>query len=245
MTTTAPVEYRYSPRSFGDGAQGCLRAAFAFSGPLKTYVYIDGFNLYYGCLHGTAYKWLDPVALARIVLPKAAEIAHVRYFTAIVSDRGVKRGTKQRQQTYLRALTTLPNLTIHFGSFLSHAQNMPLEAPQPGGPRTARVIRTEEKGSDVNIAAFMLMDGVEGLYEQAALISNDSDLKVAVEMVRQKLRKPVALLAPISNPRRRLSQQLHAAASYTRAIRKGALPRSQLPPTLTDEHGTIHKPPEW
>lgn len=212
---------------------------------MKTYVYIDGFNLYYGCLQGTPYRWLDPVALARIVLPGTAEVVHVRYFTARVSDRTGKRGTTQRQQTYLRAIATLPNLTIHFGSFLSHAQNMPLENPQPRGPRTARVIRTEEKGSDVNIAAFMLMDGVEGLYEQVALVSNDSDLKVPVEMVRRKLGKTVALLAPISNPGRRLSQQLNAAASFTRTIRKGALARAQLPASLADGSGEIHKPREW
>ena len=26
---------------------------------LKTNVYIDAFNLYYGCLHKTPYRWLD------------------------------------------------------------------------------------------------------------------------------------------------------------------------------------------
>ena len=29
----------------------------------KTIVYIDGYNLYYGLLKGTAYKWLDLLAL--------------------------------------------------------------------------------------------------------------------------------------------------------------------------------------
>ena len=37
---------------------------------MRTRVYIDGYNLYYGCLKGTAFKWLDLLALfERHVLP--------------------------------------------------------------------------------------------------------------------------------------------------------------------------------
>jgi hypothetical protein len=32
-------------------------------------VYIDGFNLYYGALKRTPYKWLDLALLARTLLP--------------------------------------------------------------------------------------------------------------------------------------------------------------------------------
>ena len=31
--------------------------------PMKTTLYIDGFNLYYGVLKGSPYKWLDVVKL--------------------------------------------------------------------------------------------------------------------------------------------------------------------------------------
>lgn len=54
-------------------------------------VYIDGFNLYYGCLKGTAYKWLDLEALAKRLLPKD-EINRIRYFTAKVDGRAGDRG---------------------------------------------------------------------------------------------------------------------------------------------------------
>ena len=37
--------------------------------PVKTIVYIDGFNLYYGCLKGTPYKWLNPLLLCQALLP--------------------------------------------------------------------------------------------------------------------------------------------------------------------------------
>ena len=32
---------------------------------MRTRVYIDGFNLYYGAVKGTSFKWLDLVELAR------------------------------------------------------------------------------------------------------------------------------------------------------------------------------------
>lgn len=37
--------------------------------PLKTSVYIDGFNLYYGALKQTPYKWLDIGKLCQVMLP--------------------------------------------------------------------------------------------------------------------------------------------------------------------------------
>ena len=36
----------------------------------RTRVYVDGFNLYYGALKGTRYKWLDPVRLSARLLPR-------------------------------------------------------------------------------------------------------------------------------------------------------------------------------
>ena len=37
--------------------------------PRRVSVYIDGFNLYYGSVKGTPYKWLDPYALACNLMP--------------------------------------------------------------------------------------------------------------------------------------------------------------------------------
>jgi len=54
-----------------------------------------------------------------------------------------------RQRTFIRALLTIPNLSVHYGHFLSHVVTMHLAPPQNG---FAKVIKTEEKGSDVNLA---------------------------------------------------------------------------------------------
>lgn len=36
----------------------------------RTYIYIDGFNLYYGCLEHQPYRWLDLEAFCWRLLPK-------------------------------------------------------------------------------------------------------------------------------------------------------------------------------
>ena len=53
---------------------------------------------------------------------------------------------------YLRALATMPHVSVRLGHFLTSTVRMPLVAPPPGGPRTVEVIKTKEKGSDVNLA---------------------------------------------------------------------------------------------
>jgi hypothetical protein len=51
-----------------------------------TNVYIDGFNMYNGCLKGTPYKWLDVDALVRMLLPHD-QVKRIRYFTAKINSR--------------------------------------------------------------------------------------------------------------------------------------------------------------
>ena len=75
---------------------------------MKTLVYVDAFNLYYGAVKDTAYKWLDLQALCRVMLPKNT-VAGIKYFTARVHPRPHDPGQPTRQQVYLRALQTLPN----------------------------------------------------------------------------------------------------------------------------------------
>lgn len=79
---------------------------------MVTIAYVDGFNLYYGALRGSPHKWLDLEALSRRLLPKD-EIRLVRYFTARITARPDDPQQAQRQETYLRALRTLPGVQIH------------------------------------------------------------------------------------------------------------------------------------
>lgn len=149
---------------------------------LRTNVYIDGFNLYYGCLKGTPYKWLDLDALCRRLLPRH-ELGRIRYFTAIVAARPPDSSGPVRQRTYLRALATMPHLSIHLGRFLTSHVRMPLVAPPVRGPRTVEVIKTEEKGSDVNLATYLLADAFRQECEAAESGSARRDVLQAAEAV--------------------------------------------------------------
>jgi hypothetical protein len=65
----------------------------------KVNVYIDGFNLYYGAVKSSPFKWLDLAALCHRMLP-ADHIQSIKYFTAILSvtptSRHVSKSTCER-----------------------------------------------------------------------------------------------------------------------------------------------------
>ncbi len=146
-----------------------------------------------------------------------------------------------RQQTYIRALKTIPNLTIHYGHYLESVRRMALANPPATGPRRVEVIRTEEKGSDVNLATFLLLDGFQGDYDVAVIVSNDSDLVLPIGVVRNNLR----LKAGVLNPQKNTSWALRAAATFYKPIRVVLLRASQFPLSLHDSDGTITKPAVW
>ncbi|QYJ15191.1 6-hydroxy-3-succinoylpyridine 3-monooxygenase HspA [Rubrobacter xylanophilus DSM 9941] len=206
----------------------------------STNVYVDGFNLYYGCLKGTPFKWLDLSKLCGILL-KGNAVNRIRCFTARVRPRPGDPNQQQRQQVYIRALETIPNLSVHYGHFLAHPVRMPLANPRPSGPKTVEAIKTEEKGSDVNLATYLLYDGFRGDYEVAVVVSNDSDLLEPIRIVRRELGLTVGILNPQKRPSRVLAQE----ADFLKQIRAGALKASQFPTTLKDAHGIITKPKEW
>lgn len=203
----------------------------------KTNVYIDGFNLYFGCLRNSPYRWLDLRKLCQLLLPKN-DIQAIKYFTARVSSRPNNPSQHRRQEIYLRAVRTLPNVEIIYGHFLTSEPQMRLVNPPP---KYAKVYKTEEKGSDVNIAAHLLSDAYEGRFEAAAIITNDSDLLTPIKMVKQRLNLPVGVISPFP----RFARVLDAEASFKRKIRSGVLAASQFPTTLKDAKGTFHKPKSW
>jgi hypothetical protein len=84
---------------------------------MRTYVYIDGFNLYYRALKGTKHKWLNVAALSAAVLHSDHRIEAVNYYTARVSGR-IDPKAPARQHSYLRALETIPKVSIFYGNFM-------------------------------------------------------------------------------------------------------------------------------
>jgi hypothetical protein len=154
---------------------------------VKTNVYVDGFNLYYGAVKGTPFKWLDLAALTAKLFPRN-EINRIRYFTAIVDARPPDLQQPVRQQTYLRALRTISNLSVHLGTFRTLPVRMTLVHPPRRGPKTAEVWKTEEKGSDVNLASYLLLDAFRKDCEVAIVFSNDADLKEPIAIAKNELK---------------------------------------------------------
>ena len=105
-----------------------------------------------------------------------------------------------------------------------------------------RVIKTEEKGSDVNLGTHLLMDAFDDLFDVAVVVSNDSDLAEPIRMVRQRFGKAVGLLGHRSV---RVSGKLKPLASFIRSFPTSALLTAQFPQQITDGNGTFSKPNQW
>lgn len=221
---------------------------------LRAIVYFDGFNFYNGCFNNLArpqiwrtLKWLDLGKYCQLMFP-ALEIVQIRYFTARLKPTPVDPDAPLKQHEYLRALDTVPNLTTHEGQFLIHRKRRYVATPSGGREiyadplRQEWVVIPEEKGSDVNLATWLVADAFRSRFETAIVVSNDSDLAVPLRLVCEELGLPAILLNPQVTMAWHLSQIPNV--SHRRVTFK-ALAASQFPEELTDEHGRINRPEGW
>lgn len=212
----------------------------------RSILYVDGFNLYYA-IRGTPNKWLDLAALADRVLPHS-DVVLVRYFTADVKAFDDVRAPA-RQQAYLRALGSVPRISIHKGQFRVNEHSLPLSeddarrAARQGGRAGTRVpvLKAEEKGSDVNLATHLVIDAYEQRFDEAAVITNDSDLTEPIRHVSRRLGLPVSLM----NNRGRPARQLQRAASRYVKLDHADFAACQLPDPVIIGTDKVSKPPKW
>ena len=218
-------------------------AAFAFyaANPLRTYIYVDGFNLYNRALKNTNHKWLDLRALCFHLLSPANQILAIKYYTARVSgDRDPDQ--PRRQQLYFNALETLPEVSIYYGKFLPKTIRRPLVTPIPGLPRFVEVHTVEEKGSDVNLASHLVRDGFKNLFDVAVVLSKDTDLVEPMRIVRHELGKAIGMICPDNDA----PKPLREVSSFVRHITPSRLSASQFPnPVIAPDGQRIQKPATW
>lgn len=170
------------------------------------------------------------------VLKPENQIRQVHYFTARVSDTKSDPTKSTRQDSYLRALThEIEEFKAHFGHFSTHTVSMP----------SARnhhvkldVIKTEEKGSDVNLAVHLLNDAWSNKYDCAIVLSNDSDLAEAIKLAREK-----GKIIGVVTTKNRPTASLRKEANFFRRIKNSDLAKSQMPATI--QGTTISKPSHW
>jgi len=215
---------------------------------MRTFVYIDAFNLYYRLLKDRPeWKWLNLGALCRAVLRSENAITRINYYTARVSGR-LDPEAPARQQAYLDALQTIPELAIYQGNFLMTKpwaglvhppQTRPKTEWTKPYPRTVRVWKTEEKGSDVNLGCHLVRDACQKAFDVAAVLSNDTDLVEPIRIVTQELGLPVGLISPVTRP----AASLQDVASFLRHIRSAHLQKCQFPDPIPQTG--IHRPKAW
>ena len=168
----------YNPH-VSDMGCGASSEALAFLGfGLRTTIYVDGFNLYFGALKNTPYKWLDIKAMCEALLADENNITCIKYFTAYVSGTGAPQNQQRAldQQVYVRALRRMtPCLEVITGQFSTFEVTKRLVTPIAGN-NYAKVFETTEKGSDVNLAVHLVNDGWRDSFDCAVVVSGDSDL---------------------------------------------------------------------
>jgi hypothetical protein len=113
---------------------------------------------------------------------------------------------------------------------------MPLASPPQRGARTVEVVNTEEKGSDVNLAAYLLLDAFQRDCKVAVVISNDSHLKLPIEIAQTDLVIRVGVVNP--HPPAHRSRALQP--TFFKQLRTSALGACQFPSVLTDTKGACH-----
>lgn len=176
------------------------------------------------CGRGLAgWRWLDLRQLATGVIGAQSNWHGMAAFRIVYCTARIKGASnvqsQQDQDVYLRALAATTSVdVIEYGTYVTRTATAPLATAGPGGrpqistaswpvmvrdavgadvPNAsfmASVARREEKGSDVNVAAHLLLDVLAGSVDGAVVISNDSDLRLPIQLARAHV--PVGLINP-------------------------------------------------
>ncbi len=203
----------------------------------RVIAYVDGFNLYFGLRQSgwRKYYWLDLPMLVTKLLKPDQKLVSTHYFTARIRANGHNADDAKRQNNYIDALVTRPNLSVQFGHYL---------------PKTRKCKKCgaswpdyEEKMTDVNIAAQLLSDAFDDHFDTAIIVSGDSDLTTPIQRVRQRFTAKKIIVA---FPPNRHSAQLKQVAHGHLTVGEDKLKGAQLPdPVLSVGGYPLHRPTHW
>lgn len=236
------------------------------SAPLRTRIYIDGYNLYYGALRGTPYKWLDLMTLfERHILPGSVPPGQARktmllplaikYFSAVIIEQAARAPDSVGSQArYHSALTKLYGERIecikgYYSLIESKAKIVDAENPKkwPRDCQEILVWKLEEKQSDVNLALQAYHDASTGAVDQLVVVTNDTDIAPALAMIRQHTSAIIGLVIPTRDHQRVPNTDLARLAHWVRThVTADELRGSQLPRVIApgSKRPTI-KPDSW
>ena len=228
---------------------------------MKTIVYIDGYNLFYGCLKHSDDKWLDLVKLfERLLNEQCSQVDsfHIKFFTAEIKAKVATNGDDARiaQHSYHRALEQLypEKISIIKGYYSLDKAHLPAYQNPIDKNSKVEVWRLEEKQTDVNIALHAYRDAAKGLAEQLVFVSNDTDLEPALLAIREDFqdKHQIGVVIPVRKPKsnekqkRPANNRLSAQANWTRRhITDEELLSCHLPDKVPTRKKPILKPKYW
>ena len=222
-----------------------------------------------------ASKWLNIVKLAQAICESRGvkpTVGNVRYCTARALPTESDPGQPQRQLRLLVALGSLPEVQIIFGQHKERPTKIKLYAPGPRvqpnmvsvsindlpvdanlfspkkkvQPPTILVSKREEKGSDVNLAAFLVRDAALNLFDIALVITDDSDLHQAIKIAEEDFKKEVWVASPFFRREKNTIELSKPASAYFR-LNPALVEACQFPDDILDSSGklVVRRPYEW
>jgi uncharacterized LabA/DUF88 family protein len=218
---------------------------------IKTTVYVDGYNLYYGLLRKSPFKWLDLYKLfQQPLLGESCDVSEVRYYTApILGKLSDDPQSPHRQRTYLQALRKMPpnKVRIIEGRMKASTPYLRLVNSIKQAPEMthAQVHVLNEKNTDVNMASDLITGAWTGEYEQAVICTNDTDISGALSVIRKHHSQIIlGLIAPIpGNDHRKIAINLINLTNWSKVLSPVHLANAQLPEKIPNT--SIYKPDSW
>lgn len=223
---------------------------------LKTIVYVDGFNLFYGLLKHSNHKWLDLYTLFQRIIHiqnPESELVCVKYYTAPVMGKFASHGSKacEAQDQYHRALNSPHTNTVHVinGSYTA-TKATPMRYKNPPD-KTDRVTawKLEEKQTDVNLALDMYRDAIKNACDQIVVCTNDSDIVPALKYIKSDA--PTIVLGgilprPSTEKHRPITESIRSELDWMRKhIRLEELAAAQFPDRVPTRKKPVTRPDYW
>ena len=207
--------------------------------------YIDGFNLYHAidnigkpdprrpnatAVRRPHLKWLNVWSLCESLAGPGEKLLEVNYFSAYATWLPAAH---KRHIEYVKALQ-------HFNvkCILGHFKEKTHRCRSCGDTWLGH----EEKETDVHIASRIVIDACENRFDRAILITADSDLSPALEIVKSRfLAKQIFVVAPPG----RFNHARSLKTGY--ALTSGRLEQHLLPELAKDESGRLifERPPSY
>jgi hypothetical protein len=142
-------------------------------------------------------------------------------------------------------LATRPLVNVILGKFKQRRVTCRVRGCTYAGMRVFD--QPEEKRTDVNIAVQLLDDVFADRADHFVIVSGDSDLVPALELVKARAPdKELIVYVPSRHPIRGAATELRSAADRNRTFPLALLKVSHLPAEVSDGRGgVIRKPADW